>query len=275
MNWKTMPTPLIIIKDLNFKFPSQDNWFFSNVNLQINANSKVVIYGKNGSGKSTLGKLIAGLYLPTSGQVIEKKANDDEFFCSMVFQNPDHQIIGSTVLEELALTSENLNVDRQKMHELVANVLDQFGLTNYQDTSIQALSGGNKQKLCIASCMLTNPQVIVFDEATSFLDTSDQIKINDLINSLHQKLHKTIILITHQLTDLVDADQVIYLNQNHEIKLYDTKTFLDLIANNELPNIIGKSDLMQLNQLLGLPLFTFLSQTIKVLIEHEQRNKTK
>ena len=193
----------------------------------------------------------------------------------MVFQNPDHQIIGSTVLEELALTSENLNVDRQKMHELVANVLDQFGLTNYQDTSIQALSGGNKQKLCIASCMLTNPQVIVFDEATSFLDTSDQIKINDLINSLHQKLHKTIILITHQLTDLVDADQVIYLNQNHEIKLYDTKTFLDLITNNELPNIIGKSDLMQLNQLLGLPLFTSLSQTIKVLIEHEQRNKTK
>ena len=268
-----MDDTLIKVQDLSFKFPNQDKWFFNNLNFAIKANSKVVIYGKNGSGKSTLGKLLVGLYLPTRGQVIENKINQQtKFFSSMIFQNPDHQIIGSTVLEELALTSENLDVSWEQMHTLVNQVLKQFGLTKYQDRAIETLSGGNKQKLCIASCMLTNPQVIVFDEAVSFLDTSDQIKINELINSLHAKLNKTIILISHQLTDLINADQVIYLNQNHEVKIYDAKTFLDLIANNQLPNVIGKSDLMQLNQALHLPLFNPLKESIKVLIANEQRN---
>ena len=271
-----MNNVLIQVKDLNFQFPNQTGLFFENLNFVINNDTKVVIYGKNGSGKSTLGKILVGLYLPTTGQVIENKTNADaNFFSSMIFQNPDHQIIGSTVLQELALTSENLNIDVNQMHALVNKTLTQFGLTQYQDTSIQALSGGNKQKLCIASCMLTNPQVIVFDEAVSFLDTSDQIKINELINSLHTQLHKTIILITHQLTDLIAADQVIYLNDHHQVHIYDPKTFLNLIATNQLPNIIGKSDLMQLNQTLNLPLFTSLKEAVKVLINHEQANQIK
>ena len=268
-----MEPTLLTIKDLSFKFPNQDQWFFHDLNLEIKNNHKVVIFGKNGSGKSTLGKLLVGLYLPTNGQVIEHKTNaNDEFFSSMIFQNPDHQIIGSSVIEELALTCENLNISRQQMHELVNKVLAEFGLSKYQDTKIEALSGGNKQKLCIASCMLTNPQLIVFDEAVSFLDTSDQIKINDLINSLHTKLHKTIILITHQLTDLIDANEVIYLDEDHHVTVYDAKTFLNLIATKQLPNVIGTSDLMQLNQALSLPLFTPLAQAITVLINNEQPN---
>ncbi|MBQ3621646.1 ATP-binding cassette domain-containing protein [bacterium] len=264
---------LIKVKDLNFKFPNQSTWFFVNLNFTINNDSKVVIYGKNGSGKSTLGKILVGLYIPTTGQVIENKTNkSSEFFSSMIFQNPDHQIIGSTVLEELALTSENLNISVNEMHELVNKTLTLFNLSKYQDTNIQALSGGNKQKLCIASCMITNPQLMIFDEAVSFLDASDQIKINELINSLHTKLHKTIILISHQLTDLIDADQVIYVTDNHEIKIYDAKTFLDLIASDQLPNIIGKSDLMQLNQTLHLPLFTTVKEAVKTLINHGQPN---
>ena len=268
-----MDDTLITVKNLFFKFPQQDQWFFQNLNFIIKKNTKVVIFGKNGSGKSTLGKLLVGLYLPTSGQLIENNnKKPGEFFSSMIFQNPDHQIIGSTVLEELALTSENLNISQAQMHLLVNQVLEQFDLTKYQSTHIDALSGGNKQKLCIASCMLTNPQVIVFDEAQSFLDTSDQIKITNLINSLHTKWKKTIILITHQLTDLIGADTVIYLNQNHELKIYLPTDFLKLIATNQLPNVIGKDDLMQLNQFLKLPLLTSLSETVKFLIEHEQTN---
>ena len=268
-----MNDTLITIKNLFFKFPQQEQWFFQNLNFIIQNNTKVVIFGKNGSGKSTLGKLLVGLYLPTSGQVIENNNQaQNQFFSSMIFQNPDHQIIGSTVLEELALTSENLNVSQNQMHLLVNQILEQFNLTKYQDLPIEALSGGNKQKLCIASCMLTNPQVIVFDEATSFLDTSDQIKINNLINSLHTNLHKTIILITHQLTDLVGANQVIYLNQHHEVTIYQPTDFLKLIANHKLPNVIGQGDLMQLNQALKLPLFTSLSEAVKFLIEHDHTN---
>ena len=268
-----MVNTLIIVKDLFFKFPQQDQWFFQNLNFTIEDNTKVVIFGKNGSGKSTLGKLLVGLYLPTNGQVIGNNNQvPNEFFSSMIFQNPDHQIIGSTVLEELALTSENLNVSQDKMHFLVNQILQQFDLTKYQDTRIDALSGGNKQKLCIASCMLTNPKVIIFDEAESFLDTSDQIKINQLINSLHTKFKKTIILITHQLSDLIAADKVIYLNQNHEVQIYHPNDFLQLIVNNQLPNVIGKNDLMQLNQFLKLPLLTSLKEAVRFLIEHEHKD---
>ena len=102
-----MNDTLITIKNLFFKFPQQEQWFFQNLNFTIKNNTKVVIFGKNGSGKSTLGKLLVGLYLPTSGQVIENNNQaQNQFFSSMIFQNPDHQIIGSTVIEELALTRE-------------------------------------------------------------------------------------------------------------------------------------------------------------------------
>lgn len=192
-----------------------------NLNLNIEEGSFVAVLGHNGSGKSTLAKHLNGILVPSEGDVIvlEYNTKNDEDLLDirksvgMVFQNPDNQIIGNIVEEDVAFGPENIGVETKEIWDRVDKSLESVGMSAYRLKSPNRLSGGQKQRVAIAGIMAMKPRCIVLDEPTAMLDPNGRIEVIKTIKELNKLEGITIILITHYMEEVIDADRVIVMDK--------------------------------------------------------------
>ncbi len=213
-------TPFISFEDVHFSYNGSTDDSVRAVNgvtLDIPEGKITVILGRNGSGKSTMAKLMNGLLIPQSGRVLvdgidtadEERIWDVRSRVGMVFQNPDNQIVGTTVEEDVAFGPENLGVPYDELHSRVAEALDQVGMTEYAGSAPNKLSGGQKQRISIAGVLAMKTRCLVMDESTAMLDPRGRRDILDLILSFNREQGITVILITHFMDEAALADNVV------------------------------------------------------------------
>ncbi|MGF0032370.1 energy-coupling factor transporter ATPase [Bariatricus sp. SGI.154] len=196
------------------------------VSLDVPSGQFVAILGPNGSGKSTLAKHLNVLLLPDEGVVwIDGKDTADQKVLwdirstvGMVFQNPDNQIVGTSVEEDVAFGPENKNLSSETIQEKVADSLSAVGLLHKRKSSPSRLSGGQKQRVAIAGVLAGNPGCIVLDEPTAMLDPRSRKEVLDVIKKLNKEHGITIILITHHTDEVVDADTIVLMDKGHIIR---------------------------------------------------------
>ena len=192
----------------------------NHLNVEIEKGSFVAVLGHNGSGKSTFAKHLNGILLPTEGEVWvagmdtsdEEKLWDVRKAAGMVFQNPDNQIIGNIVEEDVGFGPENLGVPTEEIWERVDKSLKAVGMTLYRKKSPNRLSGGQKQRVAIAGVMAMKPQCIVLDEPTAMLDPNGRAEVIRTVRELNRKEGITAVLITHYMEEVIDADRVIVMD---------------------------------------------------------------
>ena len=190
------------------------------VSLDIEEGSFVAILGHNGSGKSTFAKLMNGILLPSDGTVYiaDMKTSDEEHLwdvrkaAGMVFQNPDNQIIGNVVEEDVGFGPENMGVPTEEIWERVDKSLEAVGMTAYRLQSPNKLSGGQKQRVAIAGVMAMKPRCIVLDEPTAMLDPNGRREVIKTIHELNKQEGITVLLITHYMEEVIDADRVVVMD---------------------------------------------------------------
>lgn len=215
---------LIDIKNLTFEYFRRDAEgnveemveALQDVSLDVHPGEFIAILGCNGSGKSTLAKHINALLLPGEGQVIVDGMNTlDEAArlqirqtAGMVFQNPDNQIVGNLVEEDIAFGPENLGMTTENIWNQVNDALDVTGMEEYRNQSPNCLSGGQKQRVAIAGVLAMEPKCIIFDEATAMLDPKGRKQIIRAAKYLQKEKGITIILITHHMDEVLSADKV-------------------------------------------------------------------
>ena len=186
------------------------------VNLDVKAGQFIAILGHNGSGKSTLAKHINALLTPTEGVswvdgmdvLDEDNTIPSRKTAGMVFQNPDNQIIASVVEEDVGFGPENIGVPTEEIWTRVNQSLEAVDMVKYRKHSPNKLSGGQKQRVAIAGVVAMEPKCIVFDEPTAMLDPNGRKEVIATAHDLNKKKGVTIILITHYMEEVVDADYV-------------------------------------------------------------------
>ena len=196
------------------------NRAIDHVDVEIEKGSFVAVLGHNGSGKSTFAKHINGILIPTEGTVwvSEMDTADDDLLwevrktAGMVFQNPDNQIIGNVVEEDVGFGPENIAVPTEEIWERVDKSLQAVGMTAYRKKSPNRLSGGQKQRVAIAGVMAMKPQCIVLDEPTAMLDPNGRKDVIKTVQELNRAEGITILLITHYMEEVIDADRVIVMD---------------------------------------------------------------
>lgn len=215
---------IIQIKNISFNYPEQEK-LFNNFSMNIQEGKWTAIIGQNGSGKSTLARLIDGLIVLKSGQIVVDglTVNDANIFdirnrIGMVFQNPEDQFVGATVEDDVAFGLENRRVPREQMHQIVEQSLRQVGMWDFRDRIPANLSGGQKQRVAIAGIIALSPKIIILDEATSMLDPRGRQDILKLVNQIKRENNLTVISITHDIDEAASADQVIVVNQGQVIE---------------------------------------------------------
>lgn len=201
------------------------------VDLNIEEGQFIAILGHNGSGKSTLAKHINGLLVPTEGTLWVDQmdtASDEDIWnvrqkAGMVFQNPDNQIIGTVVEEDVGFGPENLGVPTEDIWKRVEESLKAVGMTAYRHHSPNKLSGGQKQRVAIAGVMAMHPKCIVLDEPTAMLDPNGRKEVLKAVRELNQKEGVTVILITHYMEEVVFADDVYVMDSGKVVLHGDPK----------------------------------------------------
>jgi len=196
------------------------NRAISDVNLDIKAGDFIGILGHNGSGKSTFAKTMNGILVPTEGTVwiSGMKTSDDQSLwdirrtVGMVFQNPDNQIIGNVVEEDVGFGPENLGIPTDEIWKRVDASLEAVGMTAYRLKSPNKLSGGQKQRVAIAGVMAMRPKCIVLDEPTAMLDPNGRSEVIRTITELNRQEKITVILITHYMEEVIQANRVIVMD---------------------------------------------------------------
>ncbi|MBR4139188.1 MAG: energy-coupling factor transporter ATPase [Lachnospiraceae bacterium] len=191
------------------------------VELDVKKGDFVAILGHNGSGKSTLAKHINALLLPTDGEIWVAGMNtkDEEHVwdirqsAGMVFQNPDNQIIGTVVEEDVGFGPENMGVPTEEIWTRVEEALKAVGMYKYRKHSPNRLSGGQKQRVAIAGIVAMHPQCIVLDEPTAMLDPNGRKEVIRAVRALNMVEDITVLLITHYMEEVVHADKVIVMDQ--------------------------------------------------------------
>ena len=191
------------------------------VSLDVQPGQFIAILGHNGSGKSTLAKHLNAILLPTEGSVYvdgkdtrdEEKIKEIRQTAGMVFQNPDNQIIGTVVDEDVAFGPENMGVPSEEIEKRVEDGLKTVEMWEYRSHSPNKLSGGQKQRVAIAGVVAMHPKCIVLDEPTAMLDPVGRKEVIQAAWKLNKEEHVTIILITHYMEEVTSADQVIVMDQ--------------------------------------------------------------
>lgn len=213
----------IELKDVHYAYPGSEESgqeAVKGVTLSIEEGSFVALVGHNGSGKSTLARLLNGLFVPTSGDVVvygvntkdEKRIYDVRSRVGMVFQNPDNQMIATNVADDIAFGPENLGVEREEIIRRVDWALEQVGMSEYRDGTPFKLSGGQKQRLAIAGVLAIKPRVMVLDEATAMLDPKGRDEVMAVIRRLNREEGMTVVHITHYMDEALGADRLVVMN---------------------------------------------------------------
>ena len=195
------------------------------VTLDIEPGQFIAILGHNGSGKSTLAKHMNALLVPSDGTMWvdgmdtkeEEHLWDVRQSAGMVFQNPDNQIIGTVVEEDVGFGPENLGVPTEEIWQRVEDSLKAVGMIEYRHHSPNKLSGGQKQRVAIAGVMAMRPKCIVLDEPTAMLDPNGRKEVLRSVMELRKREHITVILITHYMEEVVDADHVFVMDHGHVV----------------------------------------------------------
>lgn len=248
---------VIVFKNVSFQYQSDASFTLKDVSFNIPKGQWTSIVGHNGSGKSTIAKLMIGIENVKSGEIFynNQTITDDNFEklrkdIGIVFQNPDNQFVGSIVKYDVAFGLENHAVPHDEMHRRVSEALKQVDMLERADYEPNALSGGQKQRVAIASVLALNPSVIILDEATSMLDPDARQNLLDLVRIVKSEHNITIISITHDLSEAMEADHVIVMNKG---TVYKEGTAIEIFDHAEELTTIGL-DLpfpIKINQMLG------------------------
>lgn len=219
---------IVKTKDLTFEYIRRDEegnvegitTAVDHVNIDLQAGQFIAVLGHNGSGKSTLAKHFNALVSPTEGTVWvdgmdtkeDDKILDIRQTAGMVFQNPDNQIICTLVEEEVGFGPENIGVPTDEIWQRVADSLQAVGMYSFRKASPNKLSGGQKQRVAIAGIVAMKPKCIILDEPTAMLDPSGRKEVISVLHELNAKENVTIILITHYMEEVIDADRVFVMD---------------------------------------------------------------
>lgn len=241
---------MIEIKDLTYKYKN-GTVALNNINLNIQDGEFVAVLGRNGSGKSTFSRLISGITKPTSGKIFvnsldttsKKTYLDLRKNISIVFQNPEHQIVFERVYDDIAFALKNLNYSKEEIDRRIISALEKVDMLEYKNSSTFELSLGQKQRTTIASSLALNPSILVLDEPTSMLDPISRKQIYSIVDKLHKE-GTTIIYITHVLDEFFLADRIILFENGilkKDILKSDIIKNLSLLKdfNIELPSVIS------------------------------------
>lgn len=279
---------LIDIKNLTFEYFRRDDEgnleemieALKGVSLDVNQGEFVAIVGRNGSGKSTLAKHINALLLPSEGEIVVDGLDtaEEELRLSirksagMVFQNPDNQIVGNLVEEDVAFGPENLGIPTEDIWNRVEESLEKVEMGSYRSASPNHLSGGQKQRVAIAGVLAMEPKCIIFDEATSMLDPQGREQIIFAARQLQKEKNITILFITHHMDEVMWADRVFVMDKGSVVAqgtpksifeqrellekcglrlpaMYEYIQFLlgqDIVGRQDLENVYGEEDLITL-----------------------------
>lgn len=211
---------VIKIENLHYTYPGDDVESLKGVNLEIERGSFVAVLGHNGSGKSTLAKHLNAILLPTEGKVLidgidtadENNLLKIRSTVGMVFQNPDNQIVANVVEDDVAFAPENLGVEPAEIRDRVDNALKAVDMYEFRLHAPHLLSGGQKQRVAIAGVIAMQPEVIVLDEPTAMLDPKGRREVIDTVTKLCREKGITIVLITHHMSECIDADRLIVMS---------------------------------------------------------------
>lgn len=219
---------MVHIKDLIYRYFTRDDdnnivetiEAIAGVNMDVEQGQFIAILGHNGSGKSSLAKHINGLLQPAEGAVYVKGMNttdEDEIWqirqtAGIVLQNPDNQIIGNIVEEDVAFGPENIGVPTEDIWCRVAQSLEAVGMEAFRLSSPGRLSGGQKQRVAIAGILAMEPECIILDEPTAMLDPKGREDVIRTIHQLNREKGITIILITHKMDEVVEADKLFVMD---------------------------------------------------------------
>ena len=195
------------------------------VDVDVTPGQFVAVLGHNGSGKSTFAKHLNAILVPTEGTVwVDGKNTRDpgellpvRQTAGMVFQNPDNQIIGTVVEEDVGFGPENLGVPTEDIWKRVEESLKAVGMLEYRHHSPNKLSGGQKQRVAIAGVVAMEPKCIVLDEPTAMLDPSGRKEVLRTLKELREKKKVTVILITHYMGEVIDADKIYVMDHGHVV----------------------------------------------------------
>lgn len=253
---------MIKIKDLVHRYTIWENenkkskkTVLDGISFDIPSGQFVAVLGANGSGKSTLARHLNVLLLPDEGAIwIDGKDTRDQeklwkirTEVGMVFQNPDNQIIGTSVEEDVAFGPENRNMPSGEIRERVSKSLAAVDLQDKRKVSPSRLSGGQKQRVAIAGVLACTPKCLVLDEPTAMLDPKSRAEVMKAVHVLNKEQGLTVILITHHMDEAVDADRIYLMKEGHVVKCGSPKEiFNDIDLLREL-----KLDVPQVTELAG------------------------
>jgi energy-coupling factor transport system ATP-binding protein len=242
---------MINIDNLSYRYPDGTDALDS-ISLNVHKGEFVAVAGKNGCGKSTLLRHINGLLQPGKGSVVVKGMDTCDLLnlqnirrtAGMIFQNPQSQFIGMTVEEDVAFGPENLGLHSSDINRRVTEALESTGMSGYRHNTPKTLSGGQKQKVALASILAMQPEIILFDEVTSMLDLRSRNDILALIKQLNEA-GTTIIYVTHLLEELVHADRLVLMENGRITHNGCPRGIISRISSNDfgfdLPPIIELS----------------------------------
>lgn len=229
-----MSENIIEFKNVSFRYEADESekplpLCVEHVNLNIKKGDFVAVLGHNGSGKSTLAKLSNSILIPESGRVLvngmdtadEDLSYDIRRTVSVVFQNPDNQIVASIVEEDVAFGPENLGVPPEELRRRVDDALKAVGMYEYRHHEPHKLSGGQKQRVAIAGMIAMLPECIVLDEPTAMLDPKGRKEVMDTVRRLNRERGMTVVFITHFMEEAAEADRVVVMD-NAKILLDST-----------------------------------------------------
>ena len=220
-----MAEPIIVTENLGFTYPPNGEKLafpvFENLSVTIDRGSFTAVIGPNGCGKSTLAKHFNGILLPSGGRVLVSgmDTSDENLLLEirrtvgMVFQNPDNQIVANVVEEDVAFAPENLGVPTAEIRSRVDDALKTVGMYEYREHAPHLLSGGQKQRIAIAGVLAMQPTCIVLDEPTAMLDPRGREEVIETVSRLNRERGITVVLITHHMSEAVNADRVIVMHE--------------------------------------------------------------
>lgn len=219
----------ITLQQVKYEYPSSQEevneelraFALDGISMSVHQGEFVCILGRNGSGKSTLARMLNALLIPTDGVCIvsgldsSQEENHWEIRkqCGMVFQNPDNQIIGTSVEEDVAFGLENIGVPTPEIRKRIDESMRKVGIFDRRESSPHLLSGGQKQRVAIAGILAMQPSCIVLDEATAMLDPIGRKEVLTVVQQLNRELGMTVLLITHHMDEAVLADRILVVDE--------------------------------------------------------------
>ena len=247
----------IDVEDIHFSYPESDE-ILKGVTLSVKEKEFLSLVGQNGSGKTTLAKHFNGLLRPTKGKVRIMGEDTKKFSIAELskkvghlFQNPENQIFEETVFDEIAFGPRNLNLPKEEIEARINKVLKTTRLSKYRDTHPLSLSGGEKQRLALASVVVMEPQILVLDEPTTGLDLLSINGILEIVKGLHKR-NVTVVLITHDMGLVSELSERVVVMNNGQI-IGDGKPN-DIFADDELLKraSLEPPQIMKFSKILGL-----------------------